>query len=91
MLGKVYRYQYEVHTMAKSAKKIIKNETAKVVAKEDSACNYPHRKLWCITAMAAVIIVLTWLPTVTYTWSRIIMTVLAALIFARSMMVNCCK
>jgi hypothetical protein len=29
--------------------------------KEDNSCKYPYGKLWCITAMAIAIIVLTWL------------------------------
>lgn len=60
----------------------------KKTKKEDSACKYPHHKLWCVTVMAVAIIVLTWLPA---TWSRVIVTILAAMIFVRSMMVNCVK
>jgi hypothetical protein len=64
------------------------NKTEK---KADEACKYPHHKLWCITIMAIAVIVLTWLPTALQTWSKVVVTVLAALIFVRSMMVNCCK
>jgi hypothetical protein len=59
--------------------------------KEDNKCKYPHRKLWCISVMAIAIIVLTWLASFGETWSRVVVTILAALILVRSMMVNCCK
>jgi hypothetical protein len=35
--------------------------------------------------------VLTWLASASSTWSRVVVTILAAMIFARSMVVNCCK
>ena len=59
--------------------------------KEDNTCKYPHGKLWCVSIMAIAIIVLTWLASVSETWSRVIVTILAAIILVRSMMVNCCK
>lgn len=57
--------------------------------KKENTCEYPHGKLWCITAMAIAIIVLTWVSGAI--WSRVIITILAALIFIRSMIVNFCK
>lgn len=75
-------------------KAAIKKEAVKkdTIKKEESvSCKYPHKKLWCVSIMAVVIVILTWLPTFGTTWSRAVVTVLAALIFARSMMVNCCK
>ncbi len=53
------------------------------------ACKYPHRNLWCASIMSAAIIVLVWVSS--ETWSKVIITILAAMIFMRSMMVNMCK
>ena len=61
------------------------------MAKKDTKCKYPHHNLWCVSVMAVAIIVLTWLASVSETWSRVIVTILAAMILVRSMMVNCCK
>jgi hypothetical protein len=72
--------------MAKPENKIEKAEKT-----EDNGCKYPHHKLWCITIMAIAIIVLAWLPTAGQMWSKVVVTILAVLIFARSMMINCCK
>ena len=63
----------------------------KSTKKGDNTCKYPHEKLWCVSIMAIAIIVLTWLSSVSETWSRVIVTILAAIILVRSMMVNCCK
>jgi hypothetical protein len=52
------------------------------------ACPPTQQKLWCLTAMAAAIIVLVWFDK---TWARVIITVLAALILVRSVIFNCCK
>lgn len=59
--------------------------------KEKDTCAPSNQKLWCITIMAIAIIVLTWLPSFNTNWSRIVVTVIASLMFIRSMMVNCCK
>lgn len=67
--------QSEVDKMAK-----------KPIKKANDVCK-PQPKLWCITAMAVAVIVLTWVSS--ETWSRVIVTILAALIFIRSMIVNC--
>tara|TARA_Y100000310_G_scaffold221607_1_gene223212 strand:- start:410 stop:679 length:270 start_codon:yes stop_codon:yes gene_type:complete len=58
---------------------------------KNKTCKYPHHQLWCVSVMAVAIIVLTWLGSVSETWSRVIVTILAAIILMRSMMVNCCK
>ncbi len=63
----------------------------KSTKKENNTCKYPHQNLRCVSIMAAAIIVLTWLTSFTETWSRIIVTILAGLIFTRSMSFNCCK
>lgn len=63
----------------------------KKTKKEDKSCEPSNKKLWCITIMAIAIIVLTWLPSFNTSWSRIVVTVIAALMFIRSMIVNCCK
>jgi len=63
----------------------------KSAKKEDNACKYPHKNLWCVSIMAVAIIVLTWLTSFSETWSRVTVTILAALILVRSMLVNCCK
>jgi hypothetical protein len=47
--------------------------------------------LWCASIMSIAIIILTWIPSFTETWSRVVITILAAMIFTRSMMVNFCK
>jgi len=73
---------YEVNIMAKASKKADN--------KKEESCK-PHTKLWCISIMAVAIIVLTWLASVSATWSRIVVTILAVAIFVRSMIVNCCK
>ena len=52
-------------------------------------CKYPHHQLWCVSIMAIVIIVLTWVSSAT--WSKVIITIAAAMVLVRSMMVNCCK
>ncbi|MFH0869911.1 MAG: hypothetical protein V1866_02550 [archaeon] len=63
---------------------------AKKIKKENDACK-PQTKLWCLSGMAVAIIVLTWLASSSQTWSRVVVTILAALIFIRSMVVNCSK
>jgi len=65
--------------MEKSGKKI-----------DNKSC-FPPKNLWCVSIMSVAIIVLIWLPSFTQTWSKIVITVLGALIFARSMMINCMK
>lgn len=62
---------------------------AKPIKKEDNTCKYPHKKLWCVTVMAIVIILLVWC--FSGTWPKVVVTILAALIFIRSIMFNCCK
>jgi len=69
--------------MAKTKKK------AKAKATKNT-CN-PSEKLWCVSIMTVAIIVLTWVPTFTETWSRVVVTIMAALMFTRSMAFNCCK
>jgi hypothetical protein len=64
---------------------------AKTAKKEENTCKYPHKNLWCASIMSIAIIVLTWLSSFTETWSRVVVTILAAMIFTRSMMVNFCK
>ena len=70
--------------MAKSSKSIKKSESKKV----GGACT-PPKNIWCVSIMAVAIIVLTWVSA--RTWSRVTITILAALIFIRSMMINCCQ
>ncbi len=50
----------------------------------------PHPNLFCVSVMAVAIIVLTWLASVSATWSRVIVTILAAIILVRSIAVSCC-
>lgn len=58
---------------------------------EDNSCKPSNEKLWCVSGMAVAIIVLIWLPSFSQVWSRVVITILAGLIFIRSMMVNCSK
>ena len=83
--------------MAKTAK-LLKSKISKDLgkskisqSKEKSTCKYPHKNLWCVSILATAIIVLTWIPSFTETWSRVVVTILAAMIFTKSIMVNCCK
>ena len=82
----------------KKSTKLLKSKSSKDLgkskifqSKEKNTCKYPHKNLWCVSIMAAAIIVLTWLSSFTETWSRVVVTILVAMIFTRSMMVNCCK
>ena len=46
-------------------------------------------KLWCLPIMAVLILIFLWIPG---TWTKIVVTVLAAMILVRSMIFNCaCK
>ena len=73
--------------MKKSIKKAA--VSTKVESKKEEACECQpsNTKLWCVTLMAVAIIVLTWVSSAT--WSKVIVTVLAGLVFIRSMMINC--
>ena len=63
----------------------------KEAKKEKNICKSLPRNIWCISIMAIAIIVLTWLSSSSETWSKVVVTILAALIFVRSIMVNCCN
>jgi len=52
---------------------------AKKTQKKDTTCK-PMGGHCCAGIMAILIIVLTWLPSMTTTWSKIVVTIAAALI-----------
>jgi len=51
----------------------------KKITKKDMACQ-PHGMRPCNGLLAILIIILVWLPSVTTTWSKVIITIAAALI-----------
>ncbi len=56
---------------------------AKKTTKKDMAC-HPQGACPCKGLLAILIIVLVWLPSVTATWSKVIITIAAALILVAS-------
>ena len=69
-----------VYTKKLSKKQIkTREKMAKKQAKKDIAC-HPHGACPCKGLLAILIIVLVWLPSVTATWSKVVITIAAALI-----------